>query len=716
MSAVCPNCHADVPAAKFCNQCGKPMTQEKTPELIDNTWQSRPDEFAARIHISDLEGFFKKKLVVQEGTRALIIDGAENVGEVGPGEYTLDTFLRRINRFGKKKDITAIITKTDDISLEFDVLQCNTKEFLVIDAKAGIDVRLNDPYLFYANMMGSADVFTASDLRQILFRSVMTSLKQSIGQCGVDEMRTDFSLTKSFDAALETALTKSLERCGLSFARVRTFDFKHEAYDEQNRRKGECYLLISKERAELEHRKTMDDIYTEKELQRIRNIERSQEIDNMAASLKVDAESKDLAIDLRRFEEIEKKRRDLVNTQTFSSAEADAQLERFMGDLRKEKLIRDSDLAEVERQFAEKAQDAQSTRAQLLKLLDIAKAEEVDVARAAAKHRQEMLYLEHQIALSERANSADNIERQQEMRRLREEAEHRRTEEIAEVRHKISMQVDALDIQRKEEEKNALHQRKLSDVNRDGTLADAETEDKVGDIKREAERKQDQLNRERLEHSMAMDAALDKRKQEQRDRENEQRRLDQKLAHDRKLDEMKTSAGLEREKMEVMSGLTPEALISLAPREQAAMLTDLQKTKALHGMTEEQILAMAAEKSPAVAAALREKYSSMAEGKMSERERELYEKMAAQGTAASKMVQDTATSAMAQLGQIAVEQARSFGQMGGGQQHPPAGNSGGAGGAPGMGAQPPTVVLRCPACKAENQSNARCCSNCGAAL
>jgi hypothetical protein len=77
--------------------------------------------------------------------------------------------------------------------------------------------------------------------------------------------------------------------------------------------------------------------------------------------------------------------------------------------------------------------------------------------------------------------------------------------------------------------------------------------------------------------------------------------------------------------------LSADALIALAPSEQAALLADLQKTQVLRGMSESQILALFAKDSPEISRALAEKFK--ASGNAAEESRvqaeKLYERMLA---------------------------------------------------------------------------------------
>ena len=68
--------------------------------LQHDRWSVSPAEFAVKVMIPDLKGFFgslpiigsvpkSRSLVIEPGTRALVIDDGILVGEVPPGEYTL---------------------------------------------------------------------------------------------------------------------------------------------------------------------------------------------------------------------------------------------------------------------------------------------------------------------------------------------------------------------------------------------------------------------------------------------------------------------------------------------------------------------------------------------------------------------------------------------------------------------------------------------------
>ena len=108
------------------------------------------------------------------------------------------------------------------------------------------------------------------------------------------------------------------------------------------------------------------------------------------------------------------------------------------------------------------------------------------------------------------------------------------------------------------------------------------------------------------------------------------RRLNEARANiDLEIQRLDSEHKREMERLEKLAVLGSEALISISPVEQAKIIQDLKRVETLKDMSEDQILALAAEKSPELGKVFEEKYRAIAEGKASERDREMYEKMLA---------------------------------------------------------------------------------------
>ena len=83
-------------------------------QILDNRWSVSDSQFAARVTIPDLSGFFAmlpivgkapsdRTLIIEPGTLAVIIDDGFLVGQITAGSYTLESLTQRL-QFWKSKD------------------------------------------------------------------------------------------------------------------------------------------------------------------------------------------------------------------------------------------------------------------------------------------------------------------------------------------------------------------------------------------------------------------------------------------------------------------------------------------------------------------------------------------------------------------------------------------------------------------------------------
>lgn len=97
--------------------------------------------------------------------------------------------------------------------------------------------------------------------------------------------------------------------------------------------------------------------------------------------------------------------------------------------------------------------------------------------------------------------------------------------------------------------------------------------------------------------------------------------------HELRIADAAAAHQLELERMEKLSTLTGEALIAAAPADRAQLLSRLREVEALKGLSEEQILARAAENSPEIARAFAEKFKASAHAGTQDVMQRMYERM-----------------------------------------------------------------------------------------
>lgn len=647
----CGHCGQGIPAsASFCPYCGQKVGIVRAPEITDNRWRRGEDDFATRVVVHDVRGFFARELVVEPGTQAIILADGANLGVVGPGKYTLDTLVERAEVFLQLRSanrVEVILVDVADTDLVFEVARLFTSDPVPVDLTCRVVTRVGNPVRFLQSVMKAHPRYGMAQLREYLYSEVQNAAQEWMAGHTVSELATDLKLRDELEVALEAHLRRTLERTGLELVQVRAMEFSHEYLDRVTGERARVFLQIAEEEAELEGRRRLFDVMTEQQVQ-------------------------ELAEETAKVEHYERRAvvwdrmRQAVLSDRMAELRSEDELEAFLREQDQQKLIRDQEYEELKRTFAEEEEDYELQRRYLLRKIDIERKKELD--RVALEGETELL----------------------ELRLQRREMELR--------------------AQLQEERLQAIERQKVEMETRQGELDMALQEAKSQAEMMSIQRQQDKLDGELGVHLLElMDARKIKRRREEMvlEAEREERALERRLREERAHHEA------EMERLQVLSEASTELLISVSDAEQAQFLADLQRTETLSGMSEDQILALAAEGSPEVAKAFQEKFRGLS----AEQQAEMYERMLADREASAdklaealregaRMQQETAFKSMETQRDISIAYAESDDVpvvvtpgMGGGVVATPVGSSGRA--------------IVCPRCHLESVAGTKYCQNCG---
>jgi SPFH domain / Band 7 family/Double zinc ribbon len=624
-TSTCPGCGATIDSgAAFCTKCGSGTDSDKPPgEIQGMRWQRLADDYATRVDVEDLQGIFKKGVIVEQGTKALLFINGALAETLQPGMYDLGGISSKIRNFDLHRTGTAILIDSGDVELNMNLAGIYTNDPLNIDVTCKVIVQIDNPTFFFNNVMKGRRSYLLSELRSSLYDEMHNALSEAIGKKSVRDLNSDLSLKRQFEVGVENHLRTTFQRNGFNFIQLRTVDYCFKKFDEIKGIFQEAFLQVSEDEAQLQKRKRLFEVYDQTQLQDI--IEQTKEVQYREQRNKVWADM-----------------RALVNSDKMNEVKSADDLESYLHEINKGKYLREDEVQELLNTF-----------------------------KQSGLKREFLL---------------DKIKLEQQLDYERIDLVGREENKLAEFEAKAKRE-------RRELDERIRSQKDIKSAEREIKVEDAKAEGSVKDIEREADQKD-------LDMGLASLERIKKMKSQQKREEME----------------------IETERLERLSKVGIEALISASGDKQAAMLADLKKTETLKGMSEEQILAMGASNSPALAKAFEEKFKGLSAAK----QEELYQEMMKQ--------KDKSMDTMQQMFNKALETQRdaTIGVAQGGRVvYPPSGNNPYGPGPGPSGAGGPefynvnmeagggrSEVVICRRCKARInvKPGDSCCPNCGSKL
>ena len=155
-----------------------------------NRWRANDADFAVRLELSDVEGFFSKKLTIESGTRVLFMEHGQMVGEVPPGEYNLQGVMDRL-RFWTKKSTVVVLTKGEPVPFELQCAGLPTRDDIEVEVSLRVCVQMEDVALFLKNMMGGRSAITKNDLQRVILPIVRQAVYDAVRRLSIVEVTGD---------------------------------------------------------------------------------------------------------------------------------------------------------------------------------------------------------------------------------------------------------------------------------------------------------------------------------------------------------------------------------------------------------------------------------------------------------------------------------------------------------------------------------------------
>lgn len=241
-------------------------TPPNQPVLRDNRWEPAPDELAAFFGIGQLKGIFTKSLHVPLGARAVVLQDGR-IEEVPCGTYEVEGFFSRLANLLRDRPAEILITRESAllIPLQFDGIL--TAEFLGLEASLTVGVKTGDIAAFAGQFMGRSGQIRAEQLRELLSPAVGQALAEFAGAYSLRELAANVALRGAIEARVlgNPGLKATMAGLGLDLVQVSQVALKHAKYGANRTLQGELWLVADEMKVRQEHKKHLDELYSEAE-------------------------------------------------------------------------------------------------------------------------------------------------------------------------------------------------------------------------------------------------------------------------------------------------------------------------------------------------------------------------------------------------------------------------------------------------------------------
>ncbi len=333
-NTVCSGCGAKIgQGEKFCPECGARITpipegarskETPVPTLDEKIklWSRQPQDFARRFELDDIKGTFRKHVTVEQGTKAIFLQGGRFMGELIPGMYDAGGLLKRIGDLNFSETATVIVVEGSDTRLKFEMEGLRTKESVEAGVYGTITFNIENPIMFFTNMMKSREQVSITELTDFLKPEMKNIVQAKIKQYSFDDLYGNLELKNEIMQDFEYHMKTTLNRLGMKLVHLPSFDY-NETY----------WADLIKARGKVDLGEKGEDIkYKESEL---RKRERARESEEKINKLK-----------------------------------NEDQIEKFINEFAKEGIIRDHEKIELQRILQENLQDLGLVRNQIRERLN----------------------------------------------------------------------------------------------------------------------------------------------------------------------------------------------------------------------------------------------------------------------------------------------------------------------------------------------------------
>lgn len=649
---------------------------------------------ASQVDGESVKGFFSKEIEIPWGTKALLLENGVNRGDLKPGKCTLQTFFGKV--FGGRTAAGMKLFLLRDSAFEYSCGSTHTsKEGLSMEAEYTVRFVIENSALFVKNCLGHRTSYSLEQFQADTEPIVNAAMHSGIFKFSVKDM-TNKLFEESLETELQSAVNNSLGIYGLKFDSLQLRTLKSAEQEQiQNREKD---LWIFKENRAVTLQEQQVQIQ-----ERLENVRFQENLNDLEILEKQKAEDKavgELAILQRRIE-CRREMRKKVQSDRFDKITNQAEMEQFLFEDEKTKLLREDEKKELIASLQVSSDEKEMRRANFIEKLKIQLDRDIEQYNYDYAHQLKMTALRREIELASVVEQDENRkwlaslqrqsqERDAEYQYLKDKSEYEKLEGLAAIeKAETQNRLETLNQIRMDE----MHAHELA-RQKDQALMEAEIAQKTFATQLEKLQAMQALNHANDQHALDME--------ERREAIRHKRELELKEAE--RKHELETRR-LELEKQKILAGMGPDAILTHLSPEQASVYAAVTASRmsAETAKAQAEMSKSTADFQSASEAAAQGRYEEQSKA-MDTMSNFMKDILASQERTQDRMVQMHAQSQHPQQAPVVLTP----GVQGGFVNSVP-------GAAPAQETSAARTLL-CPHCRAEVSENAKFCPNCGKQL
>ena len=189
--------------------------------IDDHRWHLADENFASRVDLPDARTFFDQNLLIEEGTRALVLENGYYRGEVPAGQYTLATFSAHLPEWSQQQ-ATVILSRATGQQLEISCQQIPTQDNIQVHVFFHAEVRVNNPTQMLQDMPDASAKMTVETLQETVQKMLEHAAWESVGA----HLLGDLGTVISDHIQRNDRLHKRMDAKGIGLFQLKLFSFQ----------------------------------------------------------------------------------------------------------------------------------------------------------------------------------------------------------------------------------------------------------------------------------------------------------------------------------------------------------------------------------------------------------------------------------------------------------------------------------------------------------